>query len=55
MLRLAEEDNSIYYTLRNIFFAFYLLSFIASIISYFYYKKNKNILKRKKDSKILKP
>lgn len=39
MLRIAEEDNSIYYTLRNIFFVLYLLSFIAAIISYFYNKK----------------
>jgi hypothetical protein len=39
--RLEDNEDGIYYYLRNLFFILYLISFIATIISYFYHKKQK--------------
>ena len=39
--RLEDNEDGIYYYLRNLFFVLYLVSFIATIISYYYHKKQK--------------
>lgn len=39
--RLEDKEDGMYYYLRNLSFILYLLSFLATIISYFYYKKTK--------------
>lgn len=39
--RLEDNEDGVYYYLRNLFFVLYLVSFIATIISYFYHKKQK--------------
>jgi uncharacterized membrane protein len=39
--RLEDNEDGIYYYLRNFFFVLYLVSFIATIISYYYHKKQK--------------
>jgi uncharacterized membrane protein len=39
--RLEDNEDGIYYYLRNLFFILYLISFIATIISFFYHNKQK--------------
>ena len=41
MLRLAEEDNSTFYTLRNLFLVIYIFAFFGTIFSFIYNRKKK--------------
>jgi len=39
--RLHDNEDGLYYYIRNIFFVLYLISLLATIVSYFYNKRKK--------------